>query len=83
VNKEDGPSVIQQVNDKIFILERDLAAERQLMNIIEQLHSGFIRPNEGNVLALKGAEVLKNNWFFLFIDTLRDKQIPLFGTLRN
>jgi non-specific serine/threonine protein kinase len=80
VNKEDGPSVIQQVGDKIVILERDLAAERQLMNIIEQLHSGFIRPNEGNVLALKGAEVLKNNWFFLFIDTLRDKQIPLFGT---
>ncbi len=80
VTKEDGPSVIQQVGDKIVILERDLAAERQLMNIIEQLHSGFIRPNEGNVLALKGAEVLKNNWFFLFIDTLRDKQIPLFGT---
>jgi non-specific serine/threonine protein kinase len=80
VNKEDGPSVIQQVGDKIVILERDLAAERQLMNIIEQLHSGFIRPNEGNVLALKGAEVLKNNWFFLFIDTLKDKQIPLFGT---
>ncbi len=80
VNKEDGPSVIQQVGDKIIILERDLAAERQLMNIIEQLHSGFIRPNEGNVLALKGAEVLKNNWFFLFIDTLREKQIPLFGT---
>jgi non-specific serine/threonine protein kinase len=80
VNKEDGPSVIQQVGDKIVILERDLAAERQLMNIIEQLHSGFIRPNEGNVLALKGAEVLKNNWFFLFIDTLREKQIPLFGT---
>jgi non-specific serine/threonine protein kinase len=80
VNKEDGPSVIQQVGDKIVILERDLAAERHLMNAIEQLHSGFVRPNQGNVLALKGAEVLKNNWFFLFIDTLREKQIPLFGT---
>ncbi len=80
VQKEDGPSVIQQVGDKIVILERDLAAERHLMNAIEQLHSGFVRPNQGNVLALKGAEVLKNNWFFLFIDTLREKQIPLFGT---
>jgi non-specific serine/threonine protein kinase len=72
--------VIQQLGDKLMILERDLAAERQLVGIIEQLHSGFIRPNEGNVLALKGAEVLKNNWFFLFIDTLKEKQIPLFGT---
>jgi superfamily II DNA or RNA helicase len=80
VQKEDGPSVIQQLGDKLMILERDLAAERQLVGIIEQLHSGFIRPNEGNVLALKGAEVLKNNWFFLFIDTLKEKQIPLFGT---
>ena len=79
VTKDDNASVIQQMGDKIIILERDLAAERQLMNIIEQLHSGFVRPNEGNVLALKGAEVLKNNWFFLFIDTLKERQIPLFG----
>ena len=80
VTTADGPSVIHQEGDKIFILERDLAAERSLMSIIEQLHSGFIRPNEGNILALKGAEVLKNNWFFLFIDTLKEKQIPLFGS---
>jgi non-specific serine/threonine protein kinase len=80
VTKDDGPSVIQQKEDKIIILERDLAAERQLMTVIEQLHSGFVRPNEGSVLALKGAEVLKNNWFFLFVDTLREKQIPLFGS---
>ena len=80
VTKDDGPSVIQQQGDKIIILDRDLAAERSLMNVIEQLHSGFVRPNEGNVLALKGAEVLKNNWFFLFIDTLKEKQIPLFGS---
>lgn len=80
VQTTDGPSVIQQQGDKIIILERDLAAERQLMTIVEQLHSGFIRPNEGAVLALKGSEVLKNNWFFLFVDTLREKQIPLFGS---
>jgi non-specific serine/threonine protein kinase len=80
VQKDDGPSVIQQVGDKIIILERELAAERTLVNEIEQLHSGFVRFNEGNVLSLKGAEVLKNNWLFLFMDTLREKQIPLFGT---
>jgi len=80
VTTADGPSVIHQEGDKIFILERDLAAERSLISIIEQLHSGFVRPNEGNILALKGAEVLKNNWFFLFVDTLKDKQIPLYGS---
>jgi len=80
VTIDDGQSVIQQKGDKIIILERDLAAERSLIGIIEQLHSGFIRPNEGNVLALKGAEVLRNNWFFLFVDTLKEKQIPIFGS---
>jgi non-specific serine/threonine protein kinase len=80
VTIDEGPSVIQQKEDKIVILERDLAEERALLNIIEQLHSGFIRPNEGNILALKGAEVLKNNWFFLFIDKLKEKQIALFGS---
>jgi non-specific serine/threonine protein kinase len=80
VTVAEGPSVIQHQDDKIVILERDLAQERNLMSVVEQLHSGFIRPNEGNVLALKGAEVLKNNWFFLFIDLLKEKQIPLFGS---
>ena len=80
VTIEEGPSVIQQQDDKIIILERDLAEERNLMNVIEQLHSGFVRFEKGNVLALKGAEVLKNNWFFLFIDLLKEKQIPLFGS---
>jgi non-specific serine/threonine protein kinase len=80
VTIEDGPSVIQQQGDKLIILERNLAEERSLINVIEQLHSGFVRPNDGNVLALKGAEVLKNNWFFLFIDLLKEKQIPLFGS---
>jgi SNF2 family DNA or RNA helicase len=80
VTADDGPSVIQQQGDKIVTLERDLAEERNLMNVIEQLHSGFVRFEKGNVLALKGAEVLKNNWFFLFIDLLKEKQIPLFGS---
>jgi non-specific serine/threonine protein kinase len=80
VTVDEGPTVIQQLDDKIVILERDLPEERLQLNVIEQLHSGFIRPNEGNILALKGAEVLKNNWFFLFIDKLKEKQITLFGS---
>jgi non-specific serine/threonine protein kinase len=31
------------------------------------------------LLALKGAEVLKNNWFFLFVDAVKDMSIPVFG----
>jgi non-specific serine/threonine protein kinase len=39
----------------------------------------FIKQEEGGSLALKGAEVLRNNWFFLFVDAMKDMKIPVYG----
>jgi len=50
-----------------------------MMQRIESLHSQFIHPSESNTLALKGSDVLKNNWFFLFIDAAKDMNIPVHG----
>ncbi len=36
-------------------------------------------PTRSDNLVLKGAEVLKNNWFFLFIDAMKEMEIPVFG----
>ena len=71
--------------DRLLVIHRNMAAERELMGRIEQLHSGFVRPVDSNVLALKGKDVLKNNWFFLFIDAVKDMNIPVYGfeALRN
>ena len=30
-------------------------------------------------LALKGTDVLKNNWFFLFVDAMKEMKTPVFG----
>ena len=30
-------------------------------------------------LALKGADVLKNNWFFLFVDAMKEMKVPVIG----
>ena len=49
------------------------------MQKLEALHSNFIRPEGGNQLALKGTDVLRNNWFFLFVDAMRDMKVPVFG----
>src|SRR5690606_3798152 len=36
--------------------------------------------NEDNgSLALKGSDVLKNNWFFLFVDAMKDMKTPVYG----
>lgn len=65
--------------DKVMIVHRNRDTEHQFMNKLESLHSNFIRPDGGNQLALKGADVLRNNWFFLFVDAMRDQKVPVFG----
>lgn len=79
VRKGDKEKVILPVTDRLLIIQRNLEAEETFVRSIENLHSNFIRPDQNHVLALKGADVLKNNWFFLFVDAMRDMNIPVFG----
>lgn len=71
--------------DKILIVHRNKEAEQEFINSLSALHSQFIIPQEGNSLFLKGADVLRNNWFFLFIDAMKEKKVPVYGfeALRN
>ena len=45
---------------------------------LESLHSNFMRP-DGAALVLKGNDVLKNNWFFLFVDAMKEMKVPVYG----
>jgi SNF2 family DNA or RNA helicase len=65
--------------DKILVVHRNKEAEQKFIDKLTSLHSQFIRPEEGNSLILKGAEVLRNNWFFLFVDAMKESKIPVFG----
>ncbi len=72
--------------DKILIIERNLEAEENFLKKLESLHSLFVRPdNNKNNLVLRGADVLRNNWFFLFVDAMNEMKVPVFGfeALRN
>ncbi|MFT4015606.1 MAG: DEAD/DEAH box helicase [Agriterribacter sp.] len=73
------------VNDKVLEIHRDKEKELQFIKKLENLHSNFIRPETGATLALKGADVLKNNWFFLFVDSMKEMNVPVIGfdVLRN
>jgi hypothetical protein len=66
-------------NGNILIVHRQRDTERKFLNEIEKLHTQFIRPEGTNQLVLKGADVLKNNWFFLFVETMKEKNIPVIG----
>lgn len=79
VRPADKEKIILPVADKLLVIQRNLEAEKEFVQKVESLHSGFIRPVEGNVLALKGTDVLRNNWFFLFVDAVKEMNIPVFG----
>ncbi|MCW3109480.1 MAG: box helicase-like protein [Segetibacter sp.] len=79
VKPADKEKIIIPQQDKLLVIQRNIEEEKAFVSKIESLHSQFIRPDDSDNLVLKGAEVLKNNWFFLFIDAMKEMEIPVFG----
>lgn len=79
VTVQDKDKIFLPQADKLLVIHRNILAERELLTRIEALHSGFVKPTESGVLALKGKDVLRNNWFFLFIDAVKEMNIPIYG----
>ncbi|WP_028785872.1 DEAD/DEAH box helicase [Terrimonas ferruginea] len=81
----DRDAVVVPQDGKVTIVHRNRDAERLFVEKLQNLHSNFIVDEENGSLALKGSDVLKNNWFFLFVDAMKDMKTPVFGfeALRN
>ena len=75
----DRESIIIPDGDKILIVKRNAEAEESFIKRLEGLHSLFVRPNDNTSLVLKGADVLRNNWFFLFVDAMKEMKVPVYG----
>ena len=66
--------------DKILIIHRNKEAEEAFVSKLEGLHSMFVRPTGRNKQpGIKGADVLRNNWFFLFVDAMKEMKVPVYG----
>ncbi len=79
IQPNDKERVILPVQGKLLTIHRNMAVEKAFVQKMEALHTQFVRIDDKGSLALKGADVLKNNWFFLFIDAMNEQQIPVFG----
>ncbi len=79
VKAGDKDELIVPDGERVLIVQRDKQTEQQFIRKIEALHSNFIKPEGTHNLVLKGAEVLRNNWFFLFVDAMRDMKVPVYG----
>jgi superfamily II DNA or RNA helicase len=75
----DKDLIILPAEDKVMMVHRNKQAEHQFVRKLENLHSNFIRPDGTSSLALKGTDVLKNNWFFLFVDAMKEMNVPVMG----
>jgi SNF2-related domain/Helicase conserved C-terminal domain len=77
--------IIVPDGDKVLIVHRNRESELEFTRNLESLHSQFIHPEGPTSLALKGSDVLRNNWFFLFVDAMQELKVPVYGfeALRN
>jgi non-specific serine/threonine protein kinase len=75
----DRNEIIVPQADKVLIVHRNREAEQAFISKLQNLHSNFIYQEDTHALALKGTDVLRNNWFFLFVDAMNEMKIPVFG----
>ncbi len=75
----DRDEIVVPQGDKVMIVHRNRVAENAFIAKLQGLHSNFIVSEETGSLALKGPDVLKNNWFFLFVDAMKEIKTPVFG----
>jgi superfamily II DNA or RNA helicase len=79
VKPNDKDTIIVPDKDKVLMVKRNLGAEKQFISKLESLHSQFVSQPHNKSLVLKGADVLKNNWFFLFVDAMKEMKVPVYG----
>ncbi|HEY4155946.1 MAG TPA: DEAD/DEAH box helicase, partial [Puia sp.] len=65
--------------DKVLLIQRNKEKESAFISGLQSLHSQFIQPQGSSGLALRGTDVLKNNWFFLFMDAMQDMKVTVHG----
>ena len=75
----DRDEIIVPQGDKVMIVHRNREVEKSFISKLQNLHSNFIYQEDTHALALKGTDVLKNNWFFLFVDAMNEMKVPVFG----
>lgn len=84
-NSTGKDELIVPDGDKVLLIQRNKEKESAFIARLQSLHSQFIQPQGSSGLALKGADVLKNNWFFLFMDAMQDMKVTVqgFDALKN
>ncbi len=85
VEWNDETRITVQEGNKVLVIHRNKEAEENFVNSLRALHSNFSIQSNYNYFFLRAKEALKNSWFFLFFDALKEMDVRVFGfeQLRN
>ena len=79
VRGSEKNDIIFPKGEHLEIIQRNPEQEEAFLKTLENLHSSFKLDPDSKNLSLSGKEVLRDNWFFLFIDAMREKKVQVFG----
>ncbi|MBA3830227.1 MAG: SNF2 helicase associated domain-containing protein [Taibaiella sp.] len=71
--------VIQPHEGVVKIVQRNDPAEQEFLALLRNLHSDIQQNAKDHFFYIPGNSVLANNWFFRFMDIMREWNVELFG----
>lgn len=75
----DDETITLVEGDQVMIIHRDKAMENQFVEKLQGLHPNFIKPTNHRYFYLRAKEVIKENWFFRFMDALKEMNVAVAG----
>lgn len=71
--------VIEPQNGIVKIIQRDEASEQEFIQLLRTLHSDMQQNAREHFFYIVSTAVLAQNWFFRFIDEMKEWNVELFG----
>ncbi len=71
--------VIEPVDGMVRVIHRNETAEQEYINMLRNLHSDIQMNTRDHFLYIPATSVLANNWFFRFVETMREWNVELYG----
>ncbi|RYD57685.1 MAG: helicase SNF2 [Sphingobacteriales bacterium] len=71
--------VIEPRDGVVKIIKRNEQAEEEFLTLMRGLHTDMQQNNKDHFFYLPANAVLNNNWFFRFVDQMKEADVSLFG----
>jgi non-specific serine/threonine protein kinase len=72
-------NVFLPIDKHLHVIHRNAEWEESFLRMVESLHSNFIPDSNKKTFSLRGKELPINNWFFLFLDTMKEMKVQVLG----